>query len=84
MLQDTGENAETADIYFNTGGIHLHLADYPKALEYYEKARDIYIKVLGIDHPNVAGCLNNIGSAYKEQGDYTKALEYYKKSLDIN
>lgn len=83
MLQDTGENAETADIYFNTGGIHLHLADYPKALEYYEKARDIYIKVLGIDHPNVAGCLNNIGSAYKEQGDYTKALEYYKKSLDI-
>ena len=82
-LQDIEENTETADIYFNTGEIHLHLADYPKALEYYKKALEIRVKALGKEHSSVVDCMSDIGVAYDSQGEYSKALEYYEAVLEI-
>jgi tetratricopeptide (TPR) repeat protein len=32
-----------------------------KAIEFYERALDIRIKVLGEEHTDVASCYNNIG-----------------------
>jgi len=52
-------------------------------LEYYEKALDIWERVLSPDHLNTAQSYNNIASVYCSQGNYAKALEYYGKVLDI-
>ena len=59
------------------------MGDYPKALEFYTKALNIYEKVLGKDHPYTATSYNNIGYVYSDMGDYPKALEFYTKALDI-
>ena len=63
-------------IYDNQGA-------YPKALEYYNKALAIHLKVLGQEHPDVALSYSNIGYVYACQGDYPKALDYFLKALPI-
>ena len=59
------------------------MGDYPKALEYYQKALAIKEKVLGEEHPSTATSYNNIGGVFDSRGDYPKALEYYQKALAI-
>ena len=58
--------------------------NYADALEYYNKALEIWQEFYGERHPNVAICYHNIGLVLKNQGNYSEALEYYKKSLEIN
>jgi len=67
----------TADSYSNQG-------DYPKALEWFQKALEISEKVLGLEHPNIAIIYNNIALVYSHQGDYPKALEWFQKDLEIS
>ena len=57
--------------------------EYDKALEYYEKSREIQEKVLGKDHPSTATTYNNMALVYCAQGEYDKSLEYYEKALKI-
>ncbi|TQV61534.1 MAG: tetratricopeptide repeat protein [Sulfurovum sp.] len=57
------------------GSLNNYLADYPKALEYYQKSLTIKEKVLGLEHPKTSTSYNNIGLVYKSMGDYPKALE---------
>ena len=72
-----------ATSYYNIGYVYSDQGDYAKAMEYLSKALDIWEKVLGTEHPNVATSYDNIGYVYSKQGDYAKALEYYSKALDI-
>ena len=57
--------------------------DYDTALEYYNKALDIYLQVLGENHPDTATSYNNIGAVYDDKGDYDTALENYNKAKVI-
>jgi tetratricopeptide (TPR) repeat protein len=60
-------------------------------LENYQKVLEIFIKVSGQDHPDVAASYNNdvaasynnIGNVYNRQGKYEEALDMFTKSLDI-
>ena len=61
----------------------IYLAQYDKALEYYQKALEIRKQVLGESHPDIALSYYNIGNIYHSQGDYDLALEYYQQSLAI-
>ena len=54
-----------------------------KALERYEMAPGIRVKVLGPEHNNVARFLNIIGILYKTKGALDKALERHEKALGI-
>ena len=54
-----------------------------KAIHYYQKALDIWIKETDIDPFDISTSYYNIGAAYVKLQDYTKALEYLNKSLDI-
>ena len=65
------------------GRTHEILANYPESLEWYQKALDIYEKVLGKEHPYTAVSYNNIASVHHRQGDYSKALELHQKALNI-
>ena len=60
-----------------------YVAQYDKALEYYQKALEIRKQVLGESHPDVALSYNNIGVVYDAQGYYDRALEYHQQSLEI-
>ncbi len=45
--------------------------------------REIFIKVFGQDHLDVAASYNNIGTVYESLGKNEEALEMLSKSLDI-
>ncbi|CAF4406931.1 unnamed protein product, partial [Rotaria sordida] len=59
------------------------MGDYSKALEFYEKAHQIFEKALPPNHPDLAASYNNIGLVYDNMGDYSKALEFYEKAHQI-
>ncbi len=74
-------------IYLNeVGYAYYTLAQYDKAIGYYENALQSDLKTFGDDHPNVATSWNNLGLAWKAKGEYDKAIEYYEKALrsDLN
>ena len=77
------ESEETAVSYNDIGFIYSAQGNYTKALEYYEKALVIWLKVYGENHPSTATSYNNIGLVYRQQGNDAKVLEYYNKALAI-
>jgi tetratricopeptide (TPR) repeat protein len=76
-------NTDFAILMSWIGRHYEDIADYPKALEWYNKALTITEKVLGKEHPDTATTYNNIACIYDSQGDYILALEWYMKALTI-
>ena len=66
------------------GSTYSDLGDANKAIECYEKALEIDLKVFGDQHPNVGTYYNNLGGAYRDLGDANKAIEYFEKALEID
>ena len=54
------EHPSTATSYNNIGLTYNKQGNYPKALEYYQKALNILEKVLGPDHPNTKKTKENM------------------------
>jgi len=80
------EKEETVDYAIfchNIAGVYYIQGDYPKALEWFQKALTIRETVLGKEHPSTATTYNNIAGVYYIQGDYPKALEWFQKALTI-
>ncbi|CAF4282494.1 unnamed protein product [Rotaria sp. Silwood2] len=76
---DVGKTGWSRLVYSNMG-------DYPKALEFYEKALKIAEIALPPNHRNRANSYNSIGTVYYNMGKYSKALECYdtvNKILEI-
>ncbi|MCQ2317771.1 MAG: tetratricopeptide repeat protein, partial [Bacteroidales bacterium] len=63
--------------------LYRYLADYERALKYYQTALTNALSYYGEEHPDVATNYNNIGEIYSSQGDYSRALEYHTKSFEI-
>jgi tetratricopeptide (TPR) repeat protein len=63
--------------------VYKALANYPLALEHYEKCLAIRLKALGPDHPEDGGSYSRMAGGYKAQGNYPLALEQHEKSLAI-
>ncbi len=60
-----------------------YLANYGKALEYYQRSLKQAQAQYGEDSYWSAKSYNNIGSVYDALGEYSQALIFYKKGLDI-
>ena len=60
-----------------------YLADYAKAMDYYQRCLRQSLLQYGEFHEWTATSYNNIGFVYSRQGDYAKALEFYTKALAI-
>ena len=60
-----------------------YLADYSKALYYYQLVLRQSLVQKGEESEWAATSYNNIGWVYDSHGDYQKALEYYSKALAI-
>lgn len=65
------------------GRIYLRKRDYQAAFDYFQKALNTRVKVLGEGHPDVANCYNNLGICLKRFGDFEQAIEHYRRALDI-
>ena len=65
----------------NIGLIYYYQGDNQKALEYHEKAYQVYDSLK--DEPKKAASLTNIGLSYFELADYEKAIAHYLISLGI-
>lgn len=64
------------------GNIHLVKGQYPKALEYYERALPIRQKL--DDLAGVSDLYSNIGIVYARLGDQEAYLSYLQKTLEID
>jgi adenylate cyclase len=64
------------------GANYLTLANYPAALENYQKALEINERIGNLQ--GIGNNYNNIGLVYYSIFDYPRALEYYQKTLRIN
>ena len=77
------ETQADAEKYATQAAQYYQQGNYAQALEFYNKALAIRLKVLGENHPDTATSYNNIGIVYDSQGNYAKALEYHNKALEI-
>lgn len=68
-------------IYKNKGQTYVHLADYEKALIYFNKALSLAESSMEAHHPNILSLNMNIGYVYEQKKDYENALKYYLASL---
>ena len=71
--------------WLNRAGDFLceYLADYPLALNYYEKALNFAISQYGQEDERIATCYNNIGVVCYYQGNYNRALQYEDNAISI-
>ena len=65
--------------YNRLGLIHYNLAQYPKAIEYYNKS--LTIREESKDYKGVGVTCNNLGNLFRDMGEPVRALEYYNRSL---
>lgn len=63
--------------------IEEYVADYPKAMDYFNRALTQAMIQYTENHPKVASIYNDIGLIFKHQGNYEQALENYTKALNI-
>ncbi|HRB98406.1 MAG TPA: tetratricopeptide repeat protein [Nitrosomonas sp.] len=63
------------------GRVYSDIAQYQKAIEYYELALASDLKTYGEDHPMVAIRRNNLGKAWNSLGQHQKAIGYYELAL---
>lgn len=70
--------------YLNQAGLVAQtLANYAKAIEFYQLALDSDLKTHGEEHPSVARDRNNLGGAYTALGQYEKAIEQLELALEV-
>ncbi|CAF1310619.1 unnamed protein product [Adineta ricciae] len=83
LLGQTSNKSDRALYYHQLGYLKNAQGDYKMAIEYYEKALEIWEKTLPSNHPDLATSYNNIGTVYMNMGEYSKALSFYEKALEI-
>jgi len=67
---------------FNRIGIHYDInGNYPLAIDYYQKSRDLYLQIG--DTITATDPINNLGGVYYFQGLYGQALFYFQQSLKL-
>ncbi|NQY38406.1 MAG: tetratricopeptide repeat protein, partial [Alteromonadaceae bacterium] len=67
----------------NLAALYESRGIYDRALPLYLRSLDIFEKVLGAEHPDVATSLNNLALLYESTGDTDRALPLYQRSIDI-
>ncbi|MEQ1651878.1 MAG: CHAT domain-containing tetratricopeptide repeat protein [Hyphomicrobium sp.] len=63
--------------------LHVATGDIQGASRFFERAVEIYSKVLPPDHPDLATSLNNLGYDRYRHGRYNEAEAFYSKALDV-
>lgn len=70
-----------ANIYCNIAETYRAIEDYVKASDYYEKALNISIDILGKKHPDTLYAYDNVGVTCMERGEYNAAILNFNDAL---
>jgi tetratricopeptide (TPR) repeat protein len=57
------------------------MGDLEGARAHFERALAIAEAALGLDHPNVATCVNNLGSVLRAMGELEGARAHFERAL---
>lgn len=79
------DNTNTAESYFWLGELyskHSELQNFDYALKYYNKAKDIRIKIFGVSHYETLNVEYSIAELYINQGKYSDAIAHFQKYID--
>ncbi|WP_298238013.1 tetratricopeptide repeat protein [uncultured Algibacter sp.] len=71
-----------ADVLRNIGKLNYQEKSYPKSIEYFTKALNIYNEL--DDFLYQSYCLVDIGNVYMGKKDFKKAIEFFNKSIKIS
>lgn len=77
------ESHELIAATFNDLGLVYARTNPDKALDYYDKALEIYQTLHGSDHPKIAIANTNLGVTYREMEFYGDAINSLETALDI-
>lgn len=85
ILKDTlsANDKIFVDLIYDIGYIYSQLGDYSKAVKNYQASLDLYKKVIGENHTDVAQAYNNIAVEYRNLGLHKKELESLLKAQTI-
>lgn len=79
--KQTGEEGKA---YINLGNYSIITGDYPRALQYFQLAKDLFEQDdSGKYSTELARVYGSIGIVFSEQNSYARALEYNLKALKI-
>ena len=59
------------------------MGELEQAKDYHQRALEIWIKVLGPNHIDVATSCNNLGLVYEAMGELEQAKDYHQRALEI-
>ena len=77
------DNLLVAGILNVLGLLDYDQGNYAGAISRYEGATEIYVKVLGPEHPYLAMIYNNIANVRTDQFELQSAADMYQRALDI-
>ncbi len=75
--------SDCAAVINNLGGLFEERMEYDRAEQFYYQALDIYKKIHGERHPQIAICLNNLAFLYDKQNRIQESLSLYTDALLI-
>ncbi len=76
-------SVELGDTYMLTGIYFDYMANYDKALDYYDLTKKMYLKLFPLNDFRFAYLYNNMGICIFYKGDIERALAFFNKSLAI-
>ncbi len=86
LLQEISPDVPPLDIAYSCnflGYIYQQLGNYVQAVDYFERAKKIRIKELGMNNPAVGRIYNNLGMVYDSMNELDKALANFEKAVEI-
>jgi len=72
-----------ARLRMTLGGSFLYLGKAQIAAEQFQRARTIFTKQLGPDHPNTLRSMNNLAKSYSDLGRHADALKLNEETLTL-
>jgi len=65
------------------GNVYANLGLYPRAQSLDQRAMEIRRRVLGPEHPDTLGSMNNLGLVLRNEGHYAEAEKLDRETLDL-
>ena len=70
-------------VFCELGKTHYEMGEYIISKDYHQRELESIIKVLGVNHIDVATTYNNLGLVHEAIGEMQQAKDYYIKALEI-
>ena len=78
----TAQPLAEARLRLSLGNTFGYLGDFETAAAQLERARDLFLRHRGPDHPNTLGCASNLAGMYSNLGRFPEAAKLHKETLE--